>query len=178
MIERSPLQVLTQLESTCIAHAAPLPQQKVIQEEWSGIGFRLGEIMLASALGDVVEVLLPHAVSRIPRTKAWVNGVANVRGNLMTVIDLQSFLQGRPTRITSASRLLVIQHKGLYTGLLVDAVLGLQHFTMDYRCDESPDEKYHLQPYLTQAFRVGSEYWGVFSMRKLAEAPEFLQTAI
>ncbi len=69
----------------------------------------------------------------------WMKGVANVRGRLMTVMDLSRFL-GQPSELQEKRRrLLVLDQDDLYTGVIVDEVLGMQHFpsTRTGRCHRS-----------------------------------------
>jgi len=174
----TPLQWLAHLEKCCLDHAHGLPQQEEGDDEWIGIGFRLGSLNLVAPLGEVAEILTPPSLSRVPRTRAWVCGIANVRGNLMPIMDLQGYLHDRPAAMNRHSRILVVNHNGVYSGLVVDAVLGLRHFREDQRCDELPGEDEKIHPYLKFGFRAGNEHWGVFSMYDLAETPQFLQAAV
>jgi len=174
----SPLHWLAHLETSCFDHALGLPQQEEGDEEWVGIGFRLGDLKLVAPLGEVAEILTPPSLSRVPRTKAWVCGIANIRGNLMPIMDLHSYLHDGPAALNRHSRILVVNHGGVYSGLVIDAVLGLRHFREDQRCDELPGEDEKIHPYLKHGFRAGNEHWGVFSMYDLAETPQFLQAAV
>ncbi|HFD80124.1 MAG TPA: chemotaxis protein CheW [Gammaproteobacteria bacterium] len=174
----SPLEWLVHLESLCLKHASGLPQREENDDEWVGIGFRLGDLRLVAPLGEVAEILTPPGLSRVPRTKAWVCGIANVRGNLLPIMDLQGYLHDRPASINRRSRVLVVSHGGVYSGLVVDAVLGLRHFRPEQRCEDLPGSDARIQRYMTHGFRTGSEHWGVFSMFSLAETPEFLQAAV
>jgi twitching motility protein PilI len=175
---QSPLERLARLEKLCLDNASGLPQQAQAEEAWLGIGFRLGELQLVAPLGEVSEILTPPSLSQVPRTKAWVCGIANVRGNLMPIMDLQGYLHDRPAALNRRSRILVVNHNGVYSGLVVDAVLGLRHFRDEERCDELPGQDTRVHEYMTHGFRSGNEHWGVFSMHKLAETPQFLKAAV
>jgi twitching motility protein PilI len=146
--------------------------------EWSGIAYRLGNNLLVSRLGEVVEILEFPELSMIPLTQPWVRGIANVRGNLLPVIDLNGYLHGRVTEVTSRTRVLVIDFEGIYSGLVVDEVLGLKHFTDDEYCEEDAGTDDYLQPYIRNGYRRGDQIWAIFSLYALAEAPQFLQTAV
>ncbi|MCO6413648.1 MAG: chemotaxis protein CheW [Thiogranum sp.] len=174
----TPLARLAHLEQLCLSHAHGLPQQEHTDEEWIGIGFRLGNIHLVAPLAEVAEILTPPPLSRVPRTKAWVCGIANVRGNLMPIMDLQAFLHDQSVSLNRRSRVLVVNHNGVYSGLVVDAVLGLRHFREDQHSDDLPGNDDRLQQFMTGAFRAGDRHWGVFSMYHLAETPQFLQAAV
>ncbi len=175
---QSPLEWLFYLEQLCLKSARGLPQQIQSEEGWSGIGFRLGNLLLVAPLGEVAEILTPPALSKVPRTKPWVCGIANVRGNLMPIMDLQGYLQNRPSPLNRRSRILVVNHNGIYAGLVVDAVLGLRHFRDDQRCDEPPGDDGGIREYMRHGFKIGGEHWGVFSMHALAETPNFLKAAV
>ena len=73
---------------------------------------------------------------------------------------------------------MVINHRGVFAGLLVDQVLGLRHFEALTRSTAAPTTDAELLPYLEPGFPMHEEVWPVFSMRKLAESPLFMQVAV
>jgi twitching motility protein PilI len=174
----TPLEALHEIERQCLAHAHGLPQREQAEEDWIGIGFRLGDLNLVAPLAEVSEILTPPGLSKVPQTKAWVCGIANVRGNLMPILDLQGYLYDLPASLNRLSRVLVVNHNGVYSGLVVDAVLGLRHFRDEHRVSELPGSNPRIHEYMEHGFRTGSEHWGVFSMHTLAETPQFLKVAV
>jgi twitching motility protein PilI len=58
----------------------------------SKLGVQLGTETWLVDLGDAGEVLPVPAVTPVPLTQPWFKGVANVRGNLYSVIDFPAFL--------------------------------------------------------------------------------------
>jgi twitching motility protein PilI len=178
MGERNPLAILHELGQKLLENAHGLPQQNEVREEWVGIGFRIGDLRLVAPLGEVIEILPPPGASKVPRTKNWVWGIANVRGNLLPVMDLHNYLRGAPTVRTRRTRVLVVNHQGVFSGLVVDEVLGLRHFLQEEQVTELPTDDAALVEYLTHGFRRDDEHWGVFSVHVLAESPQFLQAAV
>jgi twitching motility protein PilI len=96
----------------------------------------------------------------------------------MPIMHLQAYLDDRPASLNRRSRILVVNHNGVYSGLVVDAVLGLKHFRDDQRCEELPGDDEYIHEYMTHGFKLGGEHWGVFSMHALAETPKFLKAAV
>lgn len=178
MKQVDPVSLLRELEELCRTSAIDMERQVETTIEWSGIAYRLGNNLLVSKLGEVVEILEFPELSTIPLTQPWVRGIANVRGNLLPVIDLNGYLNGRVTEVTIRTRVLVIDHEGLYSGLVVDEVLGLRHFTDEEFCEEDAGVDAYLQPYIQNGYRRGEQIWAIFSLSALAEAPQFLQTAV
>ena len=94
--QKHPIQLLQEIEQQCKNTAKGLPQRVDVKESWSGIGFRIGEINLVAPLKQVNEILHVPRLTAVPGTQRWVKGVANIRGTLLPIIDLQGFLHDKP----------------------------------------------------------------------------------
>ena len=174
----NPVKILKEMEESCRACSIELPGKTQTENEWSGIAFRIGANNLVTPLGEVVEILDVPELTVVPLTQPWVRGLANLRGKLLPVIDLNGYLNGVVTRLTAKCRVLVIDYNGVYSGLVVDEVLGLRHFREDeHTADDSCVDAY-LQPYCHQGYCRGDQTWVIFSMFALADSPQFLQTAV
>lgn len=177
-VKSDPFALLRELERRSLGQAAGLPRQREVREMWHGIGFRLGGVNLVAPLAQVREVLVPQPLSRVPGTKQWVAGIANVRGTLLPVFDLHAFL-GRPAAPRGRhTRTLVVAHRIAGAGLIVEAVAGLRHFSEEERCADLADLPDALRPYLAGGFRQGGQIWGIFDLHRLVEDPGFMQIAV
>jgi twitching motility protein PilI len=176
--QHRPLQLLRELEARCRRYARELPRQIEVREDWLGIAFRLGAHRLVAPLDHVTEILTYPGMSQVPGSKEWVRGIANVRGKLLPIMDLQGYLQGCSAVPGRLSRVLVVNHKGVFSGLVVDEVLGLKHFFPEQMTEDLPSSDPALTGYLLHGFYSGDDHWGVFSLKRLAETPQFLQAAI
>lgn len=97
--------------------------------EWVGIAFRLGGEAFLLAREETREVMsYPAAVTRVPGAKNWIRGLANLRGQLLPVIDVRAFLGSGATNVTRATRVLVANHREIPAGLVVDEVMGFRRF--------------------------------------------------
>ena len=177
MAKEKPFELLRSYEQRGRDHEAELPATEEIREGWAGIGFRLGGNRFVAPLDEVIELLTYPDISQVPRTKPWVKGMANVRGNLLPVMDLNGYLGRRLANLTRLSRVLVIDQEGVFTGLLVDEVLGMRHFLKDERGDPPGNLEDEIKPYVSGAFRRAGEVWLEFSMKSLAATPQFLKVA-
>ncbi|MGB5250387.1 MAG: chemotaxis protein CheW [Gammaproteobacteria bacterium] len=145
-------------------------------EEWVGLAFRLGEENFVASRHDVREVMVfPDACTRIPGSKDWVKGLANVRGQLMPVIDFRAFLGGGTTRPGRDTRLVVVNHRDVPAGLIVDEVFGFRRFAPEQRVAESPETVLRCERYLQGAYRQDMDAWPLFDLTRLVESPQFLQ---
>lgn len=175
---KSPVELLQEMEQRCRKHAHELPRQIEVRDDWTGVGFRLGRHQLVAPLGEVVEVLTYPGLSKVPGAKNWVKGIANIRGNLLPIMDLQAYLGGHSTVPNRKTRILVTERNDVLSGLVVDEVLGLRHFLVEERIESVETDDDALGPYLSYGFRSGDQQWAVFSMHALIGTPQFLQVAV
>ncbi len=174
-----PFQWLQELERRAKQKARGLPRQEKAQQIWRGIAFRLGTVFLVSALSDIREVLhCPTIIAKVPGSKPWVKGLANIRGQLLPVIDLQECLEGHTINIENRGvRLLVINQAGVSAGLLVDEVIGIKHFAEATKDVETPCKQAWLTPFARGLFHAEDAQWVIFDMYSLAESEQFLRAA-
>ncbi len=173
----SPLQLLQELDRRSRMHAQPLPQQLEVKVTWDGVGFRLGEYQLVAEMSQVKEILTHVSLSRLPGVKPWVKGVANVRGNLLPILDLSGLVLDETSRMTRRSRVLVLQHRGVHAGLVVDEVLGMRHFLEEELSESVERLPSTMQKYASGIYRQGGDSWGVLDIHRLSEMPEFMAAA-
>ena len=75
-------------------------------------------------------------------------------------------------------RVLVVDHDDLFVGLLVDEVLGLQHFTLDSLQLSPPQPLIRAAARFVQGHFPRERNWAIFSPFALAQAPGFLDVAL
>ena len=142
-------------------------------EEWSGVIFRLGDTPLACNIERVQEILPVPATTPVPGSKPWILGLANVRGSLMTVIDLSWYLTGNRSPITARSRLLATGSQKAPLGLLIDDVYGQRHFLESDSSASALAAESPLQALVHKQYTVGTEYWHEFDLNQLFQSTEF-----
>lgn len=174
---QDPLALLRKIQQDSLDSAPGLPQEVQAAVLWSGVGFRLADLQLVSPLDHVLEVLPAPALTPVPGTQPWVKGVANVRGTLITIVDLAEYFGKPPVYLDDNARLMVINVPGLSTGLLVNEVLGLRHFDEEIERQELTAIEDPAMAHMTGGFLRDSILWGVFDMRSLADTQNFRHVA-
>ena len=59
------------------------------QQKSQLIVFRLGDEKYGLQIGQIKEVVPTPHITRLPQTPPYVKGVANIRGNIIAVVDLE-----------------------------------------------------------------------------------------
>ena len=173
-----PFELLKELEKRSRSVAANSVREADAGQEWVGVAFRMGGETFLAAREETREVLgYPAVVTRIPGAKNWVKGLANVRGALMPMLDLRQFLGSGATTAGRNTRIVVVKHRDIPAGLIVDEVLGFRRFAEAEFNAEAPPTVIRCDSYLAGAFRRGGEVWPVLSLRGFVESQSFLQAA-
>jgi len=175
---RTAFELLLDIDQRCRQHASRLPSHESQLQHWSGIGFRVGGHWYVAPMAEISEVLPSPRCTLVPGVKPWMAGVANVRGRLLPVIDLCSFFGHERSSPSRQRRVLVVDQADLFVGLLVDEVLGLQHFVLQsLDAAHAADVDRQACAYLQGHFRR-ERAWAVFSPTLLINAPAFMDVAL
>jgi twitching motility protein PilI len=169
----NPFELLSRMQQAAVAETRALPQEVEQVVLWSGVAFRLGDMRLVTQLDQVTEVLPPPPMTLVPGVKHWVKGIANVRGNLITIIDLAEFFGKTPVHHDLTARLMIMNMPGLNAGLLVNEVLGLRHFDAEMGRQDLSGLDDPVLAHLNGAFLRDNVLWGIFDMKSLAESLAF-----
>lgn len=91
------------------------------------VTFRIGAELFGVPIAMVQEIVRVPAVTRIPQAPEFVEGVINLRGRVITVVDMRKRLNqaGAPREQAAwarKSRILVIESGGRLVGVIVDEV--------------------------------------------------------
>jgi len=173
----TPFEVLAAYEQRSLAHVAGTPEQIDAPGLWRGIGFRVGDRYFVSSIAEVSEILTMPPLTVVPGSRSWLLGVANVRGNLVPVIDLRDFVDGVRSQTTEASRVLLVRQHGGNAGLLVDEVLGQRNFSDEQLAAAVGEDARNYARFVGENVQLGDVLWGLFSMAALARSSQFQQAA-
>ena len=174
----TPFALLQDIASRCRSHAAELPSRIEAVENWRGVGFILAGRRYVAPMSDVSEILTAPKLTQVPGVKHWVQGIANVRGRLIPVMDLAAFLGGRSTSGRN-KRTLIIEKGDLLNGLTVDAVLGMQYFPVESKQDSPElDVPEQAKAFISGAYLRDGELWPVFSFDELANDQNYMDIAV
>lgn len=172
----SPAEIITLLRDIEYRSQPDSSEQSQQQNSWAAIDFRIGQDHYLIPLNETREIFpVPEQITLVPKSEPWVFGIANLRGELLPLFDLNYFISGQATKINKRSRIIVINHDNLYSGLLLDEVFGLKHFNQEP--SEGSQTNSAISPYLNGHISQQENHWNVFSFNKLAADPRFLNAA-
>ena len=85
------------------------------------VGFQVGRETYGVPITSLHEIVRVPEITAVPDAPAYVEGVINLRGKIVSVIDLRKRLGEKKVNSTRRNRILVIEHNGRLAGLIVDS---------------------------------------------------------
>jgi twitching motility protein PilI len=153
--------------------ATRLASKTAAQVESSRLGLDCGGEQWLIRLADAGEVIAMPPVATVPLTKRWFLGVANIRGNLYSVVDFAGYL-GRTAGAGALSRLVLFGPRAgdFKAGLVVQRVVGLRNLA-----EFAPAAPPATAPawYGQRWMDAEGGTWQEIDLARLAQDPAFLQ---
>lgn len=85
------------------------------------VGFRVGRETFGVSISLVHEIVRVPEITAVPDCPAYVEGVINLRGKIVPVVDLRKRFGQKPVPNPKKNRILVAELEGKMVGLMVDA---------------------------------------------------------
>lgn len=85
------------------------------------VGFRVGKEQFGVPIASVHEIVRPLDVTAVPDSPAYVEGVINLRGKIVPVIDLRKRFGETELRSSKKTRIVIAEVNGRLLGLKVDS---------------------------------------------------------
>lgn len=95
------------------------------EDEIQLVIFKIGEEEFAAEINQVKEIITPVGITKVPAAPRFVFGVINLRGKLITIVDLHMRLGFESALETNDARIIVSDVKDGVLGMMVDEVLGV-----------------------------------------------------
>jgi twitching motility protein PilI len=150
------------------------------EDRWSGVAFVLAGQRYVAPLGEIAEVLRIPEYTPVHGVCHWMFGLSNVRGRLLPLIDLAKFTNvSNELAIDNTKRKVIVLDCGdLFSGLVVDEVLGIQHFSKVSYSAQVVGAHQGMIPYLQGGFKRAEQNWHIFMLSKLAVDQRYLNASL
>lgn len=95
------------------------------------VSFRLGNEEYGSEIMQVREIIRIQEITPVPETPEFVEGVINLRGSVIPIIDLRKRFGMEQGSRDKDTRIVVVSVEGREVGIIVDAVAEVLRITSD-----------------------------------------------
>lgn len=97
-------------------------EQTVNSNERQLVVFELARETYGVDISQVQEIIRFQEITKVPKVPDFIEGVINLRGNVIPVIDLRKRFDFDEVEKTNATRIIVVEVEQYTVGMVVDAV--------------------------------------------------------
>lgn len=91
-----------------------------MSRETQVVGFQVGRETYGIPISALHEIVRVPEITAVPDAPAYMEGVINLRGKIVSVLDLRKRFGKSAGVLHRRSRILVVEHKGRLAGMIVD----------------------------------------------------------
>jgi len=147
-----PLEVAPEEKKTVLRSRAKKLSQEIESEGRDEKYFEILEFLLAHETYAIEtpfirEVYPMTELTPLPCTPAFVFGLINVRGQILTVMDMKIFFNLPERGITNLNKVIVVRKDTMELGILADEIIGIRNIPVN-----------DLQPPLSTMTGIHAEY--------------------
>jgi purine-binding chemotaxis protein CheW len=92
-----------------------------MSRETQVVGFQVGRETYGVPIASLHEIVRVPEITAVPDAPEYMEGVINLRGKIVSVLDLRKRFGKTAGPFHRRSRILVVEHKGRLAGMIVDA---------------------------------------------------------
>jgi purine-binding chemotaxis protein CheW len=85
------------------------------------VGFRVGHETYGVPINVLHEIVRVPEITAVPDAPDYLEGVINLRGKIVSVVDLRKRFGQSSTVLDRRNRILVVEHRGRLAGMIVDS---------------------------------------------------------
>lgn len=127
----------------------------------------LGTTLCALDTAGVQEVIRIEQPTRIHGAPPYVVGIINLRGRIVTVIDIGVRMGIGVLTLTEDSRVFILEHEGESVGLLVDRVLDIVEIAREQISPPPPNLKGMHAKFVSGVFRTEETLVAILNTEQL-----------
>lgn len=154
------------MDTTC-----RLEQGEIIVNE-QFVVFRIGTENYGINIRQVLEIIRETTPTTIPMAPPYVKGVIDLRGDIVTVIELHGSLGVVERKVTDDARIIVLEAEQQKIGIVVDAVIEVASLTDD-KIQPPPKTTGVLSEFVEGIAKIGEEMTVLISLSRLLRKLEF-----
>lgn len=133
------------------------------------ISFSLNKVSYCIALDYVKEVLKDTTITNVPGTPEFIEGIMNLRGDYITVINLKKFLNFPEETVSDKKPVIIVDCNELKLALLIDKINELFDLQQD-------DIKEMGDGYFSHEFILNDTLYSVLNIERLSSDKRIIVT--
>lgn len=130
---------------------------------------------LAISIDDLAEVGPLPALTFLPNLPSWIQGIVNIRGEIVSVIDLPGFLGLAGVAKAEGPRFVVVRHEKMKVGIRLDRIVATVSRTASETSPlERPWDDARDALLFTAGISMDGSLYAIFNVRSFLTAPRLI----
>ena len=138
------------------------------------VGFRLDNEDYAIAITKIQEIILIKPITRIPQVPDFIEGLINLRGSVIPIVNLRKRFGLLPRELDDETRIIVVNIHDKTVGCIVDAVTQVMRINRDQIQPPPLGVLAVNHRYLAGLAKLDDRLMIILEIEKLFEAEELL----
>lgn len=132
----------------------------------------LEKTLFALPLSSALEIGRRPEITALPNLPNWVLGISNIRGEIISFINLKAFFGISSTGAKTGRRFLIIHNQGMKVGIIVDRIMGILALNqIDADLQNSPYREGEIANYILGVAVSGENLTNILDIDKLLSSP-------
>ena len=134
--------------------------------------FYVGDALCGMDILKIQEINKLMEMTEVPQAPDYVLGILNLRGQIVTIIDLGKKLGLSSTKKNNGARNIIVNADGEYIGLLVEKISDVEHADLE-KIEPAPANIGGVQgKYFKGVFKTESQLIGILDVDKVLAASD------
>ena len=134
--------------------------------------FALEKTLFALPLSSAIEIGRRPSITPLPNLPNWVLGISNVRGEIISFINLKAFFGISTTGTKIERRFLILHNQDMKIGIIVDRIMGILSLEqIDSDLQNSPYREGEIANYILGVAVSGESLTNILDVHKLLSSP-------
>ena len=131
--------------------------------------FRLKDYYFAVLTENIVEITKTHDFKKIPKSPEWIEGLINLRGEIITLVNMYSLLKVDDFTIEDCyNNTIIIKLENNSIALMVDEVIGVTDIEEEDLQSVAEQDNAHVKSLVT----IDNQIVNILELKSLFEETE------
>ena len=136
------------------------------------ITFALQNTLLALPLSSALEIGHRPMITPLFNLPDWVLGVSNIRGEVVSIVDLKTYFELPSSGPKRGGRLIIVHNRDMKVGMIVDRIMGILSLDQnDTDIQESPHREGKISSFISGVVVSGKNLLNILDVDKLLSSP-------
>jgi len=132
------------------------------------ITFSLQNTQLALPLSSALEIGHQPIITPLFNLPDWVLGVSNIRGEVVSIVDLKTYFNLPPSGPKRGGHLIIVHNREMKVGMLVDRIMGILSLDrIDTDIQECPHREDEISSFISGVVVSGENLLNILDVDKL-----------